>query len=204
MQELTALLLLASAMTFTPGPNTMLSTALAAQWGLRGSLAFVCAVPVGWVCLMLACGLGLGGLLMAAPALRWVVKVGGAAALFWLAWKLARAHAQQLRVNTMPILHVGFWQGVALQFVNIKAWTLALAVTAGWVAPGNSLLAVIWQPSLWIAMAVMAVFAFASNLSYAVVGSLLRQWLLQGRRLVVFNRLMAALLVATALWMVAL
>ena len=46
-------------------------------------------------------------------------------------------------------------------------------------------------------------FAFASNLTYAAAGALLRHWLAQGRRLLWFNRVMAAVLVATALWMVA-
>ena len=44
-QEFTALLVLATAMSFTPGPNTTLSTALAANGGLRRAMPFVCAVP---------------------------------------------------------------------------------------------------------------------------------------------------------------
>ena len=53
--ELTALLILATATSFTPGPNTTLSTALAANRGLRGALHFVCAVPVGWGLLFALC-----------------------------------------------------------------------------------------------------------------------------------------------------
>ena len=47
----------------------------------------------------------------------------------------------------------------------------------------------------------MAAYAFFSNLLYAGIGALLRQWLAQGHRLLWFNRAMAALLVLTALWM---
>ena len=47
----------------------------------------------------------------------------------------------------------------------------------------------------------MAVYAFTSNFTYALVGSLLRQWLAHGARLLVFNRVMAAVLAATAAWM---
>ena len=46
--ELSALLVLATVSSFTPGPNTTLSTAMAANHGLRHALRFVCAVPVGW------------------------------------------------------------------------------------------------------------------------------------------------------------
>ena len=67
--EFSALLLLATASTFTPGPNTTLSTAIAANRGLRGALRFVCAVPAGWALLLGLCGVGLGALVMALPLL---------------------------------------------------------------------------------------------------------------------------------------
>ncbi len=54
---------------------------------------------------------------------------------------------------------------------------------------------------LLIVCAVTMVYALSSNLAYALVGSLLRAWLAQGARLLVFNRCMAALLVITAAWM---
>ena len=197
--ELTALLMLCTAMSFSPGPNTTLSTALAANLGLRRALRFCVAVPTGWTLLMLGSGLGLGALVLGVPALRWGVKVVGVAYMFWLAWKLSGA-AQLAQVDAAR-LNVGFWQGVGLQFLNIKAWMLALTLTAGWVVNAAG------QPStnpgerLAIICAVMVGFAFTSNFTYALVGSLLRQWLAQGRRLLWFNRVLAAVLVATALWM---
>ena len=48
---------------------------------------------------------------------------------------------------------------------------------------------------------VMLVYAFSSNFAYALAGSLLRKWLAHGRRLLWFNRTMAAVLVLTAGWM---
>ena len=199
-QEFVALLSLATAMSFTPGPNTALSTALAANFGLRGALRFILAVPTGWTVMMLACGLGLGALTLAVPGLRLAVKGAGVAYLLWLAWKLARA--RRLAETEAAGLQVGFWQGVGLQFVNIKAWVLALALAAGWVASAAGQPASNPGERLAIVCAVMAVFALTSNLAYALVGSLLRGWLVHGDRLVWFNRTMAALLVATAAWMV--
>lgn len=200
-QELSALLVLATAMSFTPGPNTMLSTTLAAQWGLRRTWAFLFAVPVGWTLLMLACALGLGTLLTTWPVLRTLVRWAGLAVLLWLAFKLWRAQASGGAGQATSNLHVGFVQGVLLQFVNIKAWTLALALTAGWVTPSSAAGAEQFASRLGLVLGVMALFAFFSNLTYALVGASLRSWLLQGQRLVVFNRLMALLLAATALWM---
>lgn len=198
-QELSALLVLATAMSFTPGPNTTLSTALAANRGFRHALPFVLAVPVGWGALLLVCALGLGGLVLAMPLLGGAIKFGGVAYLLYLAWKLAQAR-QLGQAADATRLNVGFWQGVALQFVNIKAWMLALAIVSGWIAGRADA-----TQRLALVLPIMLVYAFASNCSYALVGSTLRHWLAgpqgTGRRLVWFNRAMAAVLLATALWM---
>ena len=200
-QEFTALLVLATAMSFTPGPNTTLSTAIAANRGLRSAMPFVCSVPVGWGLLLALCALGLGAVVVAVPLLGWAVRIGGVAYLLWLAVRIART--RQLGEADAARLDVTFWQGAALQFVNIKAWMLALAIVSGWIA-GRS------DPALRFAVVfpVMLAFAFVSNLVYALAGSLLRDWLAgpqgTGRRLVWFNRVMALVLVATAAWMLVL
>jgi threonine/homoserine/homoserine lactone efflux protein len=191
--ELSALLALATATSFTPGPNTTLSTALAANRGLRGALHFVLAVPVGWGLLFTLSTAGLGALVVAVPALRWTLVLAGVAYLFWLARRLWGSG--QLSPVDQNALDVSFMHGVLLQFLNIKAWMISLSIVAGWVAGHPDL----WQRYLAI-LPLMLFFAFSSNFTYALVGSLLRHWLAQGRRLLVFNRLMALALALTALW----
>jgi threonine/homoserine/homoserine lactone efflux protein len=181
-------------MAFTPGPNTTLAAALAANRGLGVALRFCLAVPVGWCALLLACSFGLGALLQAQPALRGAVKALGLGYMLWLALKLWRSGA--LGQADARQLQVGFAQGVALQFVNIKAWLAALLVAAGWVATGSL------GERLLVVLPTLAAYAFASNLSYAALGSVLRPWLQHGARLLWFNRVMALVLVATAAWMV--
>ena len=118
--------------------------------------------------------------------------------LLWLARRLwdnrTLATADNARMN------LSFLQGVMLQFLNIKAWMLALAVVAGWIAGRPDAMARMLQ-----IIPLMLAFGFFSNLTYATVGSLLRDWLAgpngTGLRLLRFNRVMALALVATALWM---
>ena len=192
--EFTALLLLCTAASFTPGPNTTLSTALAANGGLKRALGFVLAVPVGWALLFSLCAAGIGALVVAAPALRLGVTCFGVGYLLWLAFKLLGVRST-FQIDR-PQLDVTFRQGVLLQFLNIKAWMLALTVVAGWLAGRADP----WQ-RFALVLPVLLLFALASNLSYALMGSLLREWLAQGSRLAWFNRCMAAVLVLTAAWM---
>lgn len=199
--ELTALLVFCTAMSFSPGPNTTLSTALAANHGLRRALRFCLAVPTGWTLLMLASGLGLGALVTQLPALRWAVKLGGVAYLLWLAWKLT-GQGKFSQVDASR-LEISFAQGVGLQFLNIKAWMLALTLTAGWVVNAAGQPAANPGQRLALICVLMVGFAFTSNFAYALAGSLLRSVLAQGRRLLWFNRLLATILVVTAAWMLA-
>ena len=77
---------------------------------------------------------------------------------------------------------------------------LALTVAVGWLA-GRSDAA----GRFAIILPLMLSFGLCSNLTYALAGTLLRQWLADpehgGRRLRRFNRSMATVLVATAVWM---
>ncbi len=192
--ELSALLLLATVSSFTPGPNTTLSTAMAANHGLRRAMRFVCAVPVGWGMLFALCATGLGGLVVAFPPLRWGIVVLGNAYLLWLASRLWDSGSLQQADSAK--LQVGFLQGVGLQFLNIKAWMLALAIVAGWVAGREDATA-----RTLVLLPIMVAYGFASNLTYAVAGSMLRHWLAHGRRLLVFNRCMAMALLGTVIWL---
>jgi threonine/homoserine/homoserine lactone efflux protein len=196
LSELGALLLFATAMAFTPGPNTTLSAAIAANRGLGPALRFVFAVPVGWGLMLLACVAGLGALLAAAPLLRGAIKAAGLAYMLWLAWKLARSSALAQRRGG---LDVGFAQGVALQFVNVKAWMNGLMISAGWITVDAQVL-----QRAAVVLPLMMAYGVASNFTYALVGSSLRAWLAHGVRLLVFNRVLAVVLVATAAWMVTL
>jgi threonine/homoserine/homoserine lactone efflux protein len=196
--ELAALLAYATAMAFTPGPNTTLSAAMAANHGLAHAMRFVFAVPFGWCLLLVACATGLGTLLATLPALGAAIRVAGAAYMLWLAWKLAQ-RARAWPGDAAPshsALDVGFVRGVALQFVNGKAWINALTIAGTWIAVDGQVVARL----AWV-LPIAAAYGFASNFTYAALGAGLRQWLAQGERLLWFNRAMALVLTATAVWM---
>ena len=192
--ELSALLVLATVSSFTPGPNTTLSTAMAANHGLRRAMRFVLAVPVGWGLLFALCATGLGGLVVAWPPLRWAIVVLGNGYLLWLASRLWRSGSLQQADSAK--LQVGFVQGVGLQFLNIKAWMLALAIVAGWIVGREDA-----SERTLVLLPIMVAYGFVSNLTYAVAGAMLRHWLAHGRRLLMFNRCMSGALWLTVVWL---
>ena len=145
-QEFTALLVLATAMSFSPGPNTTLSTALAANGGLRHAMRFVLAVPVGWCLLLLLCAAGVGALVVAVPVLRGGIKAVGAAYLLWLGLRLLLARGDgalagvvrqtaghaAVPVALKEVFLGGFWTNV----LNPKVAIFFLAFVPQFIAPG--------------------------------------------------------------------
>jgi len=197
-EELFALIALATVGTFTPGPNTALSATIAANHGLRHALPFVCAVPAGWGLLLVLNAAGLGVMVLGYPPLRWGLLAAGVLYLLWLAWKLANTqHLSEAAIG--PV--VGFKQGVMLQFINIKAWFLALSVVSGWVIGHDDTVARLLET-----LPIFMFFGLTSNLTYAWIGASLRHWLRgpndTAQRLQWFNRIMALALLGTVVWMV--
>jgi len=198
LNELIALFIFSAAMSFSPGPNTMLTTAIASNEGIRKTIPFALAVPVGWLLIMLSCGLGIGAMITEMPSLRLSIKLLGCAYLIWLAYKLCRT--KKLHEVNSARLNINFPKGVLLQFLNIKVWLLAITITGTWIIDAEGQASTNPNERLALACAIVMFMAFTSNMTYALAGALFRTWLGSGNRLAIFNYFLAFLLFATAIW----
>lgn len=187
-ETVSALMLFAFVTSVTPGPNNMMLMASGANFGFRRSIPHMLGVALGFVLMAFLVGAGLAGLFQSYPLAVTLLEVASVIYMLWLAWKIAHAAAPGERASAgVPIT---FLQAAAFQWVNPKAWAMALtAVTV--YAPERSLGAV---------AAVAAIFG-AVNLPsvslWTMLGQQVRRVLTTGRRLIVFNRTMAVLLVAS-------
>ncbi|WP_238365535.1 LysE family translocator [Mesobacterium pallidum] len=174
--------------SFTPGPNNLMLMASGANFGFRRSVPHMAGVGLGFGVMVLGVGIGLMQLFDLLPWLADLLMVASALYLGWLAWKVAHAAPPaEARANARPLT---FLQAAAFQWVNPKAWTMATgAITL--YAPSRDL------PSVALVAAMFVGAALGSTATWALLGGRVRSLLDQPRRLRVFNRTMAALMVAT-------
>ncbi|OLL33696.1 lysine transporter LysE [Burkholderia sp. SRS-W-2-2016] len=192
---MTALLSMAAfalACSISPGPVNIVALSAGAQHGLAASLRHVTGATVGFTLLLLLIGLGLHQLLARFPDLIDVVKWAGVGFLLYMAGKLAVDNGQ-LSADK-PARGPSFAHGAAMQWLNPKAWLASLAGMGAYAANGDG--RIVWQFA-----ALYFVICYLSIASWAYAGTFLRKHLREAKRVRVFNRVMAALLAASAVYL---
>lgn len=174
--------------SITPGPNNLMLMASGANFGFRRTLPHMLGIGIGFTLMVAVVGLGLAGVFQTSAMAQTVLKVLAVLYMLWLAWKIANAAPPEDRAaEGRPITFV---QAALFQWVNPKAWAMALTAVTVYAASGT-ILAV---------LAVAAVFG-AINLpcvsSWTVLGQQIRRFLTNPGRLRAFNIVMAVLLIAS-------
>lgn len=188
---LLALVAFAFVTSITPGPNNLMLLASGLNFGVRRTVPHMLGIGIGFTVLVVAVGLGLSGVFRAAPVLYEVLKWMGAAYMLWLAWRIARSGP----VSTDPDTRghpMSFLGAAAFQWVNPKAWVMAVTAIATYGTPGSS-------TSIVLIAVVFGLVNLPSVSLWAAFGAGLRRVLSDARHVTMFNRTMAALLVLS-LW----
>jgi threonine/homoserine/homoserine lactone efflux protein len=185
---LAALAAFAFVTSITPGPNNLMLMASGANFGFRRTLPHMLGVGIGFTVMVALVGVGLVQVFDAFPATYAALKAISVIYMLYLAWKIANAAPP--RTDAAAGTPLTFLQAALFQWVNPKAWAMALTATAVY-APSRSLGAV----------ALVALIFGAVNLpsvgSWVALGQELRRFLTRPARLRAFNLVMALLLVAS-------
>ncbi|NOE17865.1 LysE family transporter [Ruegeria atlantica] len=185
---LLALIAFAFVTSITPGPNNLMLMASGANFGFRRSIPHMLGIGLGFTLMVLLVGAGLVQVFDRYPVSYSVLKVVSVIYLLYLAWKIA--HAAPAAGDLAAGTPMTFLQAAAFQWVNPKAWAMALTATTAYT-PSQTLHAI----------ALVALVFGAVNLPSVSTWTFLGQqmsWVLTNpRRLVAFNWTMAVLLVAS-------
>jgi threonine/homoserine/homoserine lactone efflux protein len=187
-QLLLAFALFAFATAGTPGPNNMMLLASGANFGFRRTVLHILGISVGLGVMVAAMGLGLSGVFRTWPVLREVLRWGGGAYMLWLAWKIATTSAVSDKgAGSKPMT---FLEAAAFQWVNPKAWAMALTAATTYTPEGSTI------GVFFVAGSFMLVGAPCSA-AWAGFGQAMRRFLDRPPVLRAFNLAMAVLLVVS-------
>jgi len=184
-----AVLIFALASSIKPGPNNIMLLASGVNFGFLRTIPHMLGVTLGFFLMLQAVGLGLGTLLEAYPQSQLAMKILGGAYLLYLAWRTAMSRS--MKEGDAVARPFTFLQIAAFQWVNPKAWVVALSAIALYTSVERPYLT-----TLLIGFAFVVVNIFCTSV-WTVFGTALRNWLADPVRLKWFNIAMGVLLALT-------
>ncbi len=167
--------------------------AFGTNYGFRRTIPHMLGVAIGFTLMVLLVGLGLMRLFDAYPVSYLILKVASVCYLIFLAWKIATAasiEGGEIRAESgaKPFT---FMQAAMFQWVNPKAWAMALTAVSVYTPQPHSIVNVITVAMIFgsINLPSVSIWAF--------MGTQLRKFLTNSRRLRIFNMVAAVLLLGS-------
>ncbi len=187
LELLSAFILFAVVMLFTPGPNNVMLMASGVNHGFARTVPHMLGVSLGFALMVFLVGLGLGSLFQIYPWLYDVLKYASAAYLLYLAWVIAMAEPRAGGAEgSRPLT---FLEGALFQWINAKGWVIAVGAVTTYAALTR------FPVNVIVLSVLFAVLGTLSSATWALFGSGLSPMLRNRRAVRLFNISMAALLV---------
>ena len=158
-------------MSITPGPNNVMVTASGVTFGYRRTIPHMLGISIGCGFQIVLVALGMGTVFERLPQLQDWLRWAGAAYLVYLAWRLLQAGlvVGEAEGRARPL---SFLEGAAFQFLNPKAWMIAVTTATVFLPKElNPLLG-----SLYMAL-VLAIVNYPSISVWTLFGTAMRRLL---------------------------
>jgi threonine/homoserine/homoserine lactone efflux protein len=188
---LAALVGFAFVTSVTPGPNNMMLLASGVNHGFRQTIPHMLGISIGFGGMIVAVGLGIGQIFTLYPQTYLALKVISIIYLLWLAWKIATSRPLSSDGAVGVGQPMSFLGACAFQWVNPKAWTMALGAISAYTVAAD------YTNSLVIVGLVFTVVNLPTVSLWTLFGTVLRRWLTDPTKVRIFNVAMAMLLVAS-------
>lgn len=196
MESLLALAAFVFVVSITPGPNNLMLAASGVGFGLRRTVPHMAGIWVGFLLLLVVCGLGVGALVMEHAGAALALKLAGTGYLLYLAWTLRGSlNLDDAGARGRPMSFLG---AALFQFANPKGWLAGVTMVSAFLPSlGNG----------WSALALLCLVACIVNVpciwSWALLGATIRARLHDARWRRGFSAAMVVLTLytAVAIWL---
>ena len=179
-------------MFFTPGPNNAMLTASGMKFGFVRTLPHLIGISLGHVVQIGLTCFGLANLFLIYPQIQFYMKVLCFLYLLYLGWKMIGSFSLIQKETGRPLR---FYEASLFQFINPKAWSIAVTVASGFFPT---------EENIFIGIAFVTIIGALINLPtcslWALFGSGLRKFVSNEKIKKITEYLLAVLLVLTGVF----
>jgi threonine/homoserine/homoserine lactone efflux protein len=176
----------------TPGPNNAMLTASGIKFGYIKTLPHLIGIPLGHFLQIILVSYGLGNVFLKFPTLQFYMKILCSIYLVYLGWKMLGSFSVVKKESGRPLR---FYEASLFQFINPKAWTVAIAAVAGFFPLEESF----FKATMFLALTAPFI-CFPSISLWALFGSSLRLFVNNQKTKKIIEYILALLLILTALF----
>ena len=176
----------------TPGPNNAMLTASGMKFGYLRTLPHIIGIPLGhFIQITLVC-YGLGNVFIKFPQIQFYMTFLCFVYLLYLSWKMLGSISVTKKETGRPLK---FYEASLFQFINPKAWTVAIAAVSGFFPTDeNFFVATMF-------LAVTAPFVCIPSISlWALFGNSLRIFVSNTKTKKIIEYILAILLILTGVF----
>ena len=185
--ELVPLILFGIAAGFSPGPNNIVTSYSAFNFGFVKTIPTMVGVISGWTLLSIFMVFGSGIIFKKFEELQIIIKIFGSVYLIFLAYKISFIETKKKEKKSEPIT---FLNTFFFQFVNPKSIIAGSTAVSLFVDVQNNY----FRDSI-IFVIIMFLLAIGSQLTWCLMGSYLRKFATSEKFMSNFNYTMSFLLI---------
>ena len=176
----------------TPCPNNAMLTASGIKFGYIKTLPHLIGIPLGHFLQIILVSYGLGNVFLKFPTLQFYMKILCFIYLVYLGWKMLGSFSVVKKESGRPLR---FYEASLFQFINPKAWTVAITAVAGFFPLEESF----FKATMFLALTAPFI-CFPSISLWALFGSTLRMFVNNLKTKKIIEYILALLLILTALF----
>ena len=186
--QLFPMILFGIATGFSPGPNNIMTSYTAFNFGIKKAIPTMLGVIVGWTLLIILLQLGSVSIFQRFDFIQTIIKILGSLYLIFMAYKLSFAGAsKEKKIDPKPVT---FLNTFLFQFVNPKSIIVGLTSISLFIDTENNYLRdSIILTVLWFLMAV------GSQTGWCLMGKYMRKFATSDKFIKNFNYSMSFLLI---------
>ena len=185
--QLLPLILFGIATAFSPGPNNIMTSYTAFNFGFKKAVPTMLGVVIGWTILIILLQIGSVAVFQKFEIIQSVIKVLGSIYLLFMAYKLSFAgQSNDKKIDPKPVT---FLNTFFFQFVNPKSIIVGLTAISMFIDPKNFL-----RDSI-ILTVVFFFMAVGSQTAWCLMGKYMRKFATSERFIRNFNYTMSFLLI---------
>ncbi len=173
----------------SPGPVNIIAVSSSAAFGFKQTVSHVLGASLSYALIVYCVGLGLGEVLLMYPQITQILQYLSAAFLLFIAYKIAFTGAQLDKDDHRQLQRPSLLQGALAQGLNPKAWLVSMSGVSIFVSANNPA-----ELYLLVFTSVSFVICVIGVGIWAIIGQVLSRLLKDVRNLLLFNRVMGALL----------